>query len=62
MTVPIAKDLVSGNYRPLNYNYKVFHGEAKGKTTSEYFHISGRRDGCMRQVLIPSKYLSQGKF
>ncbi|XP_063442800.1 MATH and LRR domain-containing protein PFE0570w-like [Mytilus trossulus] len=62
VTVPIAKDLVSGNYRPLHYNYKVYHGEARNKATVEYFHKSGGKDGYMRQVLIPSKYLSQGKF
>lgn len=62
VTVPIAKDLVSRNYRPIQYNYKVYHGEAKNKATLEYFHISGEKEGCMRKLLIPSKNLSQGKF
>ncbi|XP_052062680.1 E3 ubiquitin-protein ligase rnf213-alpha-like isoform X2 [Mytilus californianus] len=62
VTVPIAKDLVSGNYRPLHYNYKVYHGEAKEKATLEYFHFSGGKEGHMRKVLIPFKYLSQGFY
>ncbi|CAC5419831.1 unnamed protein product [Mytilus coruscus] len=62
VTVPIAKDLVSGNYRPLHYNYKVYHGEAEEKATLEYFHFSGGKEGNMRKVLIPSKYLSQGFY
>ncbi|CAC5419827.1 unnamed protein product [Mytilus coruscus] len=53
VTVPIPKCLVLA---PLDYLYRVYHGDSKNSSTCEYFHVSGHltENGYYRALSVPT--------